>query len=85
MAPAKKGSKFSVEHFLQDMRDETRSSHVEIKDKLDEVARTVNQHETRLTVVENARKTLRWVVGAVLVAFIGSVMGLLFGLIRMGP
>jgi len=85
MAPKKTGRQFNVESYLEDMRAETRVAHREIKDKLDEVAKTVNQHETRITIVENARKTLRWVTGVLVAAAITALVGLFFGLLKVTP
>lgn len=61
---------FNLQTFLTDMRSE-------LNDKIDGLIETVGDHETRIVSVERAHKTVRWLVGLVLVGlftFAGNVL-----------
>ncbi len=74
---------FNIQDYLRDMREEQQQDHKDLSAKVDEMAtaffgrvelvdRRVSRHETRLVVVENTRRSLRW-LGA---ALIGAVLTL---------
>lgn len=68
---------FNLQYFLQDMRREQREDHEALSKKVDNVLDTVNNHETRITTVENTRKTLLWLGAALITAlltFVGDMI-----------
>ena len=56
---------FNLQQFLEGMRHEQREGHYELAEKIDQVASKVGAHETRLVMLEETRKNLRWVVATV--------------------
>lgn len=69
---------FSLQTYLIEMRKDAREDHAALMDKFEEIATTVNQHETRLVVVENTRKSILGLSAAMALAFIGAGIDLLF-------
>ncbi len=67
---------FDHQAFLRDMRKETNDGLKSIDGKVDEVLVKVNDHETRIVVVEGTRRTLLWLGGAVLIALLPVVFDL---------
>lgn len=67
---------FDVQTFLRDMRNEQNDAHSKLEEKIDGLKTTISNHETRLTVVENDRSTLRWFFGSIIAAAIGFVVSL---------
>jgi hypothetical protein len=68
---------FDLQQYLKEMRDDQREDHKEVVDKLDAVIVRVQDHETRIVVVENTRKTMRWLTGTVIVALVGALLDFL--------
>lgn len=48
----------------------------EVREKLDELAGVKSDHELRIAAIEQTHKTVRWVVGVVLVGFFGMIFDL---------
>ncbi len=46
--------------------------------RISSVQTTVNKHETRLVVVENTRRSMRWLSGTAIVALIGAAIEFFF-------
>lgn len=76
---------FDLQTFLSDMRTEAaeanmalraemQSGHASLAAKIDSGQATINNHETRIVILESTRKTLRWVLGSALVAVIGGLV-----------
>lgn len=81
--------KFNLQEFLADMREEQRSEMRALGGKVDTlsyqlhgrisaVQTKVNDHETRIVVVENTRKMMRWLAGTAIVALLGGVVEFVF-------
>lgn len=81
--------KFNLQQFLADMREEQRSDMQTLTGKLDNMSgqlhgrisavhTKVNDHETRIVVVENTRKAMRWLAGTAIVAVLGAALEFLF-------
>lgn len=68
---------FDMQQFLSEMRQEQREDHQVVVTKLDSVIVKVADHETRIVVVENTRKTMLWLAGTVIVALLGAVLDFL--------
>lgn len=74
-----------IHDLLAEMRDEQRAmrsehkeDHTTLMEKFDTVFKKLGDHETRITVVENTRKTVRWLGGTVIVGGIGFLIDYLF-------
>ena len=64
---------FHLQTFLSAMREEQREDHKELSFKIDAVIKTLGEHHTRLTVVENTRRLLLWLGGVLGVAVVGFI------------
>lgn len=62
---------FDLQAFLRDMKEEQKEDHDRLEKKIDEALDTLNNHETRLVVVENTRKAMLWLGTTLLLAFLG--------------
>lgn len=74
-----------VREDLQDIRAEMRAGHTQLQssqgdlgDRVDNALATLNNHGTRLVVVENAQKMVKWFAGTAIV----TALGLLADFIR---
>ncbi len=74
---------FDAQSFLRDMRQENVTSLAgisgkvdQVDGKVDQVLVKVNDHETRIVVVEGTRRTLLWLAGAVVIAVLPVVFDL---------
>lgn len=76
---------FNLQDFLRDMRQEQNDSHVAMSRKIDNVLNRVNDHETRLILVEQTRKTVRWVVGILITGGVGVLYQVVAALIKHTP
>lgn len=80
-------ARFSVQAALKEMRDEQRTDHAALVEKVDEgfkaATKAMADHvledttkfssiDKRLDVVENTRRTMRWLMGATVVAILGA-------------
>lgn len=76
---------FNIQDYLRDMREEQQQDHKDLSAKIDDVTsamftridvvdRRVSRHETRIVVVENTRKSLRW-LGAALISALLALAG----------
>lgn len=63
---------FDLQRYLEEMERTAVQRHTELVKKIDGVHETVTEHTTRLVVLENSHKNMRWLastaVGAFLVA-----------------
>jgi hypothetical protein len=57
---------FDLQGFLAEMRKEHREDHQELSDKVDIAVNLLHNHETRIVIVENMRKSVRWLIGTVI-------------------
>lgn len=64
---------FNLQTFLRDMRLEQQRDHESLSNKVDEVLEMVHSHDTRITVVENTRKSMLWLGSALIVAVLGFI------------
>jgi hypothetical protein len=55
---------FDLQEFLAEMRKEQREDHKVLSDKVDIAVNLLHNHETRIVIVENMRKSVRWLIGA---------------------
>lgn len=70
--------KWDLQSYLEDMRKEQREAHAVLTEKLDDLGKTVASHETRLTVLDNMRRNVRWLVTATIGALIMGATDLFF-------
>jgi ABC-type transporter Mla subunit MlaD len=81
--------RFDLQKFLSEMREEQRRDLAELRDeqreaarelstRIDNALRTLQDHETRLVVVESTRKSVRWLAGTVIAALVGAALDVLF-------
>lgn len=75
---------FDLESFLRDMRREQRDSHQALAEKVDSVDAKLATHDTRLTVLENTRKTIRWLTVTLIGGAITVALELITGFFRGG-
>lgn len=73
---------FNLQQFLTEMRAEQKEDHKELSAKVDKVVETLHNHDTRITIVENTRKTMRWAVGVLIAALIAGAVDLTFNHIK---
>lgn len=59
---------------LRELRQEQQDQHKAVMSKLEGVIETQGDHETRLVVLENTRRNMRWAVGTVVVAALTGVV-----------
>ena len=71
--------KWDLQSYLEDMRQEQREAHKTLTDKLDELGKTVAGHETRITVLDNMRRNVRWLATVTIGALIMGGLDLLLG------
>lgn len=64
---------FNIQDYLRDMREEQQRDHAELASKLDSVVENVGKHETRLVLVENTRRNLRWLTTALVTALLAVI------------
>lgn len=69
---------FNLQTFLSEMRREQNENYKDLANRVDGVVTTVNNHETRLVIVENDRKTVRWLAATLIVAALGVVARVVF-------
>lgn len=80
---------FDVHHALERVHDEMTANRSAIETKLDQVfdglgkkidsvGTNVQDHETRIVVVEGTRRTMRWLAAAISVAFFGALADFFF-------
>lgn len=72
------GVQFNLQTFLSEMRDEQREDHLALSGKIDTLVTKVAEHDTKITVLDNHRKTTRWLAGSLVIAFIGATADFLF-------
>jgi hypothetical protein len=83
---------FNLQQFLADMREEQREDIKTLSDKVDggfhqlhgrisAVQTKVNDHETRVTVVEKTHKLVGWLAGAAIVAILGAAATYIFTIV----
>lgn len=70
--------KFNLQTFLSEMRTEQNDRFDKLDGKVDTVVVKVNDHETRIVVVENTRKAVKWLGATVIGALIVAGIDLLF-------
>ena len=58
-------AEFNIQDYLADMRQEQREDHQALMGKFDALDTKVNDHEVRIVVVENTRRTVRSLVRVV--------------------
>jgi hypothetical protein len=61
---------FDLQTYLSERFKEVREDISDVSKKVDKLDTKLDDHETRLVVVENARRTMRWLAGAVIVGFV---------------
>lgn len=66
-------TEFNLQKVLSDMRTEQREDHQALMTKFDTIATVVNEHETRLVVVEKTQKSVLAMGGALTLAFFGAL------------
>lgn len=86
-------ARLNTQQLIAEMRREQREDHQTLVEKVDEgfqkVTASIATHvledttkfagiETRLIVVEGTRKTMRWFMGAAIVAFLGALAEFVF-------
>lgn len=71
---------FNLQTFLSEMRDEQREDHRDLSNKVDNMLETLQDHETRLTVVENSYKSAKWFVALLITGLVTVAGDLLFKL-----
>lgn len=59
---------FNLQQYLETMRTEQREDHALMVEKIDDIKTTLGDHHTRLTIVENTRKLLLTIAGALAIA-----------------
>ena len=62
--------KFDTLEFLVDMRKELREDLQNLGKKVDSAITVLNNHETRMVVVENSRRTMLWLAGTLFAGFV---------------
>lgn len=79
MANHMNGEKFNLQEFLSEMREEQRSDMRDLSEKVDSVVEKVAGHETRIVVVENTRRTIKYFAGVSLSALFVAGVDILMG------
>lgn len=69
---------FSLQQYIVEMRRELREDNQTLLDAIKELDAKVASHETRLVVVENTRKSVLGLSGAMVLAFLGAFIDMLF-------
>lgn len=69
---------FSLQQYIVEMRAEQRQDHQTLLTAIKELDAKVASHETRLVVVENTRKSVLGLSGAMVLAFLGAFIDMLF-------
>lgn len=69
---------FNLQQYLGEMREENREDHKATNEKLDRALGRINNHETRIVVVEGTRKIILWLAGVTIVALLGSAFDYAF-------
>lgn len=54
--------KFDLQTYLSEMRQEQNENHQMVVNKVDEVKKEISAHDTRIVVLENTRRNVRWAV-----------------------
>lgn len=62
---------------LSEMRVEQKADHKDLSEKIDSALKTLQDHELRLTIVENTRKAVRWLGATAIVGFITLIVELI--------
>lgn len=57
---------FNLQQFLEGMRHEQREGHYELAEKIDKVASKVEAHNTRIMMLEETRRNMRWLAATML-------------------
>lgn len=68
---------FDLQTFLSEMRKEQREDHESLSLKVDNLLETMQDHETRIVIVENTRKNMRWLAGTVIVGLVTFLLDLI--------
>lgn len=69
---------FNLPEFLVAMREEQKKDVTTLAGKVDIVLAKVNDHETRIKIVEETRNTARWLIGVLIVALLGAGADFMF-------
>lgn len=67
---------FNLQQYLESMESNRREDHVRLEAKLDKVVDKVNDHETRLVVVETTRRAMIWLAGTAVAGAISVLYSL---------
>lgn len=70
--------KFNLQSFLSEMRSEQNDRFNGLETKIDQAVTKVNEHETRIVVVENTRRAVKWLGATVVGALIVGLVDLVF-------
>lgn len=70
--------KFDLQQYLETMESRAQERHTALVEKVDTVVTKVNDHETRIVLVENTRRTVKWLGATVIGALIVAGLDLLF-------
>ena len=76
---------FNLQTFLSEMREELCGKIDRVDGKVDMVTVRITDHETRISVVENTRKIIRWLAGVLLVGAVAFVFDVIYSHLFGGP
>lgn len=66
--------KFNLQTYLSEMREEQREDNKALRDKIDHIGTSLHKHDKRISVVENTRRLLLTIAGALGVAALGFIV-----------
>lgn len=69
---------FNLQDYLRDMDERLCQKVDQVGSKVDKLDAKIDNHETRLVLVENTRKTMRWLAATTIVGLITAGLDFLF-------
>jgi len=76
---------FDLQRYLENMERRADERHIATVEKIDEMNVTVNDHSTRLVVLEGTEKRHRWYATTTVAALIGFLFDLLLNRLGRRP